>query len=897
MQILRAVGLDNDEVFLLIQEGSTASVNAISTSANITDRTWNHITVTVGTSGNTIYVNGVEQVMSYSTGNSSSDSFFDNVSQLDFMSWGIDKHSTNSFSHKFDGFIDDGRIYDRVLSSADVAALYAYRPPAPQTFTVTNTNDSGAGSLRQAIIDANANAGFADTIEFNIPGSGTQVITPSSALDQITDEVYIDGTTQAGWVEGGFLPIVLDGDNGAFDGLTLTSAADNSTIRGLVISDFGEDGIQINVGSDNNTIAGNWIGRFASNGTFIAGEEMVQSGIEVLSSGNTIGGITAADRNVIEDYSYTGGVRLEGVASSGNVVSGNYFGTGINGNTSPLDQSGYPVLILDGANNNTIGGSTAAHRNVFGEFDAGVLIDNFGNGAPDANVIQNNNFGLGANGSTVFGVSGEAGVTIHDGTNTLIGGVGNGNTFVTSGDSTFWGIRNYGPNTIIQGNFIGTDSTGTVNGGYSEAGIIVQAGGDGTQIGGVNAGEGNVITNSDGSGIDLTNPVSEVVIRGNSLYGNDGIGIDLGSDGPTLNDAGDADTGANNLQNWPLLDEVSINDAGTMSYRIDTSTLTSGTYTVDFYASSDRDGGQVEGKRYLFSYTLSGGGSVYNLNQSPVTLAVGEYVTLITTDSSGNSSELSSYAVVVDGDTGGTTPTDLLATTTTDGGLSINADGGNDVYLLADDGGAILGGLDAITVEVEYSVPSNLADYPIISYASDSGHDNELMLYHLPNGRLKLFVAGKNVISVNDFSDLSDGTVHTVAATWDTSGAWEIFIDGELRESGTGLSATETIATGGTLIFGQEQDSVGGRFSWLEVFDGTLNRVRVFDSVRTDGEIAASYRSELPHNETGMVAQWNFDNLSSDGVVTESVSGNNLTVKHVTQIYATVPRLASFTKW
>src|SRR4030095_8251296 len=69
---------------------------------------------------------------------------------------------------------------------------------APMTFTVTNTSDSGSGSLRQAILDANANAG-SDMIDFNIPGAGVHTIMPASALPTITDPVTIDGTTQPGF--------------------------------------------------------------------------------------------------------------------------------------------------------------------------------------------------------------------------------------------------------------------------------------------------------------------------------------------------------------------------------------------------------------------------------------------------------------------------------------------------------------------------------------------------------------------------------------------------------------------------------------------------------------------------------------------------------------------------
>src|SRR5512132_1754955 len=65
------------------------------------------------------------------------------------------------------------------------------------TFTVTNTADSGPGSLRQAILDANANPGL-DTIAFNIPGAGVHTISPGSNFDSLTDPVLVDGYTQPG---------------------------------------------------------------------------------------------------------------------------------------------------------------------------------------------------------------------------------------------------------------------------------------------------------------------------------------------------------------------------------------------------------------------------------------------------------------------------------------------------------------------------------------------------------------------------------------------------------------------------------------------------------------------------------------------------------------------------
>src|SRR5262245_48225285 len=65
------------------------------------------------------------------------------------------------------------------------------------TFIVTTSDDSGSGTLRQAILDANATPG-PDAIQFNIPGAGPHTIRPESFLPDITDPLVIDGYTQAG---------------------------------------------------------------------------------------------------------------------------------------------------------------------------------------------------------------------------------------------------------------------------------------------------------------------------------------------------------------------------------------------------------------------------------------------------------------------------------------------------------------------------------------------------------------------------------------------------------------------------------------------------------------------------------------------------------------------------
>src|SRR5262245_56659985 len=78
-----------------------------------------------------------------------------------------------------------------------LSALLVSVPATAATFTVTNTDDTGTGSLRQAILDANANPG-ADTIAFNIAGAGVHTITPLTTLSAATETVTIDGYTQPG---------------------------------------------------------------------------------------------------------------------------------------------------------------------------------------------------------------------------------------------------------------------------------------------------------------------------------------------------------------------------------------------------------------------------------------------------------------------------------------------------------------------------------------------------------------------------------------------------------------------------------------------------------------------------------------------------------------------------
>src|SRR3954470_24189226 len=177
-------------------------------------------------------------------------------------------------------------------------------------YTVTNANDSGTGSLRQAIKDANAHLG-ADQISFNIGGGGLRTISPTSALPTITDPVTIDASTQPGFA--GRPLIEIRGDRAGTSSVNgLRVDAGSSTIKGLIINRFSGYGIFL-YGKGSNAIRGNWIG-LDNTGTLDAGN--LQYGMFVGSAASTIGGTSSSYRNVISGNN-TAGVKFYGAGAAG----------------------------------------------------------------------------------------------------------------------------------------------------------------------------------------------------------------------------------------------------------------------------------------------------------------------------------------------------------------------------------------------------------------------------------------------------------------------------------------------------------------------------------------------------------------------------------------------------
>ncbi len=306
--------------------------------------------------------------------------------------------------------------------------------------------------------------------------------------------------------------------------------------------------------------------------------------------------------------------------------------------------------------------------------------------------------------------------------------------------------------------------------------------------------------------------------------------------------------------------------------------------------ATDPNGGDT----FTFSLTDDAGGRfAIDTNTGEITVANGSLldyetstshnVTIEVTDSGGNTyTEV--FAIDLN-DLNEFAPTDM----TLDGNsISINEGGGNAHYLIADDGGAVFGGLTTLTIETQFSVSTEGATFtPLFSYAvpGDTTTANELVMGGGPGflgGDLGIWIKGTAVDTGIPRSTVFDGQEHQISVTWDSAtGTVEMYVDGELLFTTTGVETGQTISGGGTLILGQEQDSPGGGFDSNQAFAGTYGDFRVFDDVRTAAEISDNALSDIDPASGGLVADWRMNDLNG-GVSTNSVSGNNLTVATAT---------------
>jgi protocatechuate 3,4-dioxygenase beta subunit len=527
-----------------------------------------------------------------------------------------------------------------------VDRLHIFPVARAATFTVTNTNDSGAGSLRQAILDANSTPG-ADTVAFNIPNTdpgfngAVFTIRPLSALPAILDAgTTIDGATQTaftGNTNTGGPEVVLNGSLAGAGAFGLNINASNCVVKDLVINGFSADGVTLfaptNSSISGNIVQGCYIGTNAS-GTAAVGNG--NSGVSITAavgapgnitaSNNTIGGTTAAARNVISGNA-AAGVLLNNSAI-GNFVQGNFIGTNAAGTGAiPNVQSGVEIGPFGNpSTNNTVGGSTAGAGNVIsGNTSHGVSINSSAN-----NIIQGNFIGTNAAGTTSLANGGHGVTVTASGNTTILANVisGNGGNGVT--------IQNTATGTIVQGNFIGTNASSAGALGNGNNGVFINSSA-GNAVGGSLVGAGNVIFNNGFSGVSISGPGTiNNAILSNTIGNNGGSGISLIG-------------GGNNNQAPPVATSVT-SSGGFIVIKGSATGPPNTTGVVQFFANDTCDpSGSGEGQIFLGSLPAdfeANGSTNGDPDPLPGNIAAGKFLTATTTDANNNTSAFSICRVV-----------------------------------------------------------------------------------------------------------------------------------------------------------------------------------------------------------------------------------------------------------
>ncbi len=457
----------------------------------------------------------------------------------------------------------------------------------PDTFTVTNTNDSGAGSFRQALIDANSNGNPSDmdVINFNISGSGVKTITPATVYPNISEKVTINGYSQPGSSVNvaptpqpinSVILIEFDGVNSALNLLSLNITAAGSVVKGINMHecrnfDSNSESSCISIKADNVLIQGNYLGLMPDGQTSIPYSSTTTNatGVSVTSgTGAVIGGTRPEDRNILTNNNIV--TQAIALASSNSIVEGNYIGIARDGITD-LDSSG-GINISPSSSGNRVGGPLPAQRNLI-------------SGAPQSNL-------------------------------TILGN-----------------------NNIVQGNYICSDYTGAVNNSIStgSGGVSVVFGAQENQIGGINPGEANLIAGCSMAGIGVVRVVIplasiDATPHNNSFLGNIIFGVregtfglsgtatarsaivfgatsdtdgdfipDTGTIDGYLNDPLDADAGPNNSMNYPVFNTAVQNgNQLTFNYDLDTADSPSNEYRVEFFASDPSEVGSEGGMTQAF---------------------------------------------------------------------------------------------------------------------------------------------------------------------------------------------------------------------------------------------------------------------------------------------------------
>ena len=256
---------------------------------------------------------------------------------------------------------------------------------APASFVVTNTNDSGAGSLRQAILDANADAG-AETITFAIPGSGRHTITVATALPAITENTTIDGTSQSGFIG---TPLIELTGGSSFAGLALTGH--DAVVRSLALYGF-QNAVEIS--GSGNRLVGSYVGL---DGTGTARANANTGVIVGVGADNVIGGAAAGDRNVVSN---SGGNGIIVSTATNTTIRNNLIGVNADGDHAmPNALNG--ILMNPGSSgtsivDNVVSGNT--NDGVFVHSQASLTGNRIGIAASSDVAVPNHGDGVQLNG-------------------------------------------------------------------------------------------------------------------------------------------------------------------------------------------------------------------------------------------------------------------------------------------------------------------------------------------------------------------------------------------------------------------------------------------------------------------------------------------------------------------
>ncbi|MCI0439921.1 MAG: CSLREA domain-containing protein, partial [Chloroflexi bacterium] len=408
-----------------------------------------------------------------------------------------------------------------------------------------------------------------------------------------------------------------------------------------------------------NTVRGNFIG------TNLGGSARLQNtshGVSIVDApGNTVGGPNSPDNdaNLISGNGGAG-ISISGATASGNTVLGNIIGTNIGG-TAAIANTSHGINITD-APGNTIGGVVSAGGSdpcngacnlISGNGGAGISISG---ATASGNVVQGNFVGTRKDGKAKL-PNASHGVSVVGALNNSIGGdipatpgqrPCSGTCNLISGN-TGSGVSISGEaatGNSVRSNFIGTDSSGIVNIGNTSHGVRIAGGALNNRVGGATA-EKNAIAFNGGDGVSIQAGTGNAALS-NAIFNNGGLGIDLTNDGATFNDPGDADDGANRLQNFPFFATASMDDTGRLiiRYSVDSgAAAASFPLTVQFFKADSKDGG--EGRIFLLSHSYNAGEATAELANAPsFGVKTGTPIVATVTDAANNTSEFSTAVPV-----------------------------------------------------------------------------------------------------------------------------------------------------------------------------------------------------------------------------------------------------------